>query len=123
MDDDSRSTGSRIVLILEDDATLASLLEMLMADYSVPALVLGSAESGLEWIRANPGQLRLLISDVNLAGEMTGDALAAQVLVEMPETPVILMSGAPPCDDFPACKFLRKPIRLEQLLAVMSDLI
>lgn len=123
VDNESRSTDPRIVLILEDDVALASLLEILVADYSVSALVFSTAESGLEWIKANPGQLRLLISDVNLAGKMTGDAIASLVLAERPETPVILISGNPPREDFPACKFLRKPIHIEQLLAAMSALI
>ncbi|MBD9630005.1 response regulator [Pseudomonas sp. PDM18] len=109
------------VLILDDDSTLARVLGLAMEDYGVPAIVLGNADDGLDWINANPGQLALLLTDVSMPGEIDGVELARQIAERFPDIPIIIMSGGSWSRDFPTYRFLDKPFDLTALMTTVEE--
>ena len=112
---------SSFVLILDDDPTLARVLGLAMDNYGIPAVVLGSADNGLGWINANPGQLALLLTDVLMPGEIDGLDLARKVAERSPDIPIIIMSGGSWGRDFPAYLILDKPFDLTALMTVVRE--
>ncbi|MBD9503767.1 response regulator [Pseudomonas sp. PDM23] len=78
------------VLVLDDDSTLARVLGLAMEDYGIPAIVLGNADDGLDWINTNPGQLALLLTDISMPGEIDGVELARQIAERSPDIPAAL---------------------------------
>ena len=115
------ANSSSFVLILDDDPTLARVLGLAMDNYGIPAVVLGNADNGLDWINANPGQLALLLTDVLMPGEIDGLDLARKVAERSPDIPIIIMSGGSWSRDFPAYLILDKPFDLTALMTVVRD--
>lgn len=115
------ANSSSFVLILDDDPTLARVLGLAMENYGIPAVVLGNADNGLDWINANPGQLALLLTDVLMPGEIDGLDLARKVAVRSPDIPIIIMSGGSWSRDFPAYLILDKPFDLTALMTVVRE--
>lgn len=115
------ANSSSFVLILDDDPTLARVLGLAMENYGIPAVVLGNADNGLDWINANPGQLALLLTDVLMPGEIDGLDLARKVAERSPDIPIIIMSGGSWSRDFPAYLILDKPFDLTALMTVVRE--
>ncbi|OWP51498.1 hypothetical protein CEG18_04300 [Pseudomonas nitroreducens] len=118
------SADDRVVLIVEDEATLAFLIQSVMEEVGISALIFGSAEDALAILRQEEYKFQLVLADVNLAGEMSGIGLSVILACEFPDLPVILMSAAPQIDVPAERLFLRKPIGIDQLInAVKSNML
>ncbi|WP_171039429.1 response regulator [Pseudomonas nitroreducens] len=118
------SADERIILIVEDEATLAFLIQLVMDEVGISALIFGSAEDALAILRQEEYNVQLVLADVNLAGEMSGIGLSVLLACEFPNLPVILMSAAPQIDVPSDRLFLRKPIGIDQLIsAVKSNMV
>lgn len=117
----SPTQSTAFVLIVDDDPTLARVLGLAMENYGIPAIVCGSADIGLDWINANPGQLALLLTDIMMPGEVDGLGLARQVAEHSPDIPIIIMSGGTWSRDFPAYHILDKPFDLAALMTLVRS--
>lgn len=110
------------ILFIEDEEELRCLISDSLADEGHEVAV---AAEGREAIRLLAGgAYDVVISDVSMPGDISGVDLAELVVERYPQTRVILVSGharaqLPPIPV--ATRFLPKPYRLSQLLALLSD--
>ncbi|MDH1011636.1 response regulator [Pseudomonas nicosulfuronedens] len=121
MNIEDRSADDLVVLIVEDDSVLAFLLQIVMDENGISAEVYGTAEDALETVRKYDHLVRLVLTDVDLPGEMNGVALSEVLDVECPEIPVILMSGRPLMEQNSYRMFLQKPIGMEKLIDAIKS--
>lgn len=110
------------ILFIEDEEELRGLIGDSLVDVGHDVAI---AAEGREAIRLlASGVYDVVISDVSMPGEISGVDLAELVEERYPRTRVILVSGharaqLPP---IPATtRFLPKPYRLSQLLALLPD--
>jgi DNA-binding NtrC family response regulator len=105
-----------MTLLVEDDAFQREVLADVLKDEGFEVVECATAEAA-ELIVASTGtELQALITDHNLAGEMSGAALAQYARRKHPGMNIILMSGAR-VEPAPAITtFLQKPFAPERLL-------
>jgi two-component system, response regulator PdtaR len=111
------------VLIAEDQP----LIRMAAADHLVEAgyrvLEANDAEEAMALIEAR-SDVRVLVTDVKMPGEIDGIALAHIVSKRWPEVGIVITSGhaVPEASDLPAgATFLTKPYWPSQLIAAVAD--
>ena len=81
-----------LVLIVEDDADLRTMLVNMLQDLGYDILEAGTGQGGLEQLSTVPN-IGLLLTDVVLPQGMTGRDLANEAERRHPGLPVIYMSG------------------------------
>ncbi len=119
--------GERL-LVVEDDAAIAGLLERALGRAGYTVETASSAEAGLERARARSRAYDLLLTDIVLPG-INGRRLAEIVRDERLADRVIFMSGY--TDDLRLLKgiergdvpLLRKPMRLDEVVSTVSDVL
>ncbi len=113
--------GVRKVLVVDDEADVADLAEMLLSAHGLDAVVAYSGAAALELLATHP-DIDAIISDVMMPG-MNGLELADQVAKRHPAVKIILASGymAPSMVRGQPLKqlFIAKPYRIEQLLRLL----
>ncbi|OQR29273.1 hypothetical protein BWR15_26180 [Pseudomonas sp. T] len=115
------SADDRVILIVEDEATLAFLIQLVMEEVGISALMFGAAEDALEVLRQGKHNVQLILTDVNLAGEMNGVGFSVLLACEFPTLPVILMSAVPQPDAPVDRLFLQKPIAMDALISAVKS--
>lgn len=108
-----------MLLLVEDDVLQRALLADALKDDGFEVIECASAEAAELVVASTGTELQALITDHNLAGEMTGAELAQYSRRSNPKVQVILMSGTlvnpMPRDTL----FLQKPFPPSQLLAAV----
>lgn len=111
----------RKVLVVDDEADVADLAEMLLSAHGIDAMVAYSGAAALEMLAAHP-DIDAVVSDVMMPG-MNGLELAGQIAGRYPKVKVILASGymAPSMfKDQPLTRlFIAKPYRIDQLIKLL----
>jgi CheY-like chemotaxis protein len=120
--DAGEEVGSiRKVLIVDDEADVADLAEVLLSAHGLDAVVAYSGAEALTMLAAHP-DIDAVVSDVMMPG-MTGLELADQVAEHYPKVKIVLASGymAPAMfADRPLKQlFIAKPYRIDQLLKLL----
>lgn len=114
--------GIRKVLVVDDEADVADLAEMLLSAHGMEAMVAYSAAAALDMLAAHP-DIDAVVSDVMMPG-MNGLELAEQIGACYPKVKIILASGymAPTMfKDQPLKQlFIAKPYRIDQLLRLLQ---
>lgn len=114
------------VLLVEDDLSVQHTLSDALHSLGFRVQAYASAERALDWLQSHADQVGAVLSDINLAGELSGVELAFRIDETWPVLPVILSSGLPRehlqahyglDGDMP---LLAKPVRLEQLRQVFG---
>jgi two-component system cell cycle response regulator DivK len=121
----SRSSGSKIVLIVEDNALNLKLFDDLLTHYGYTTIVTSRGEAALELARQNTPDLILLdmqlpdISGMDAARRLKADeetraipVIAVTAFAMSGDREQILASG---CDDY-----LAKPFKVEDLLRIVA---
>ena len=114
------------ILIADDDPTIRALLSRVLEDKGYTVETATDGRDALETITASPPDL--LITDLIMPG-LTGWSVLARARRQAPVLPIIIISGTDPTvrhrePSFPAITvFLRKPIAIEHLLAVVARLL
>lgn len=112
----------RKVLVVDDEADVADLAEMLLSAHGMDAMVAYSGAAALEILAAHP-DIDAVISDVMMPG-MNGLELAERIAGSHPEVKIILASGYMALSMFngEALKqlFIAKPYRIDQLLRLLQ---
>ncbi len=110
------------VLVVEDEAEVLrvtiSTLEML-GYQPVPAI---NGEAALAVLEKNPA-IRLVLSDINMPGAITGFELAREIRARWPELKVLLYSGYVDDDADQSFDILLKPYRADDLAWKLHSLI
>lgn len=110
-----------MTLLVEDDVLQREALSEVLKDDGFDVIECATAEAAELIVAFTGTELQALVTDNNLAGLMTGAALAQYARRRNPNMHVIIMSGTEvkprPVDTV----FLRKPFAPSQLLAAIRD--
>jgi DNA-binding NtrC family response regulator len=88
----SRPYGDRSILIVEDEFILRMDLVAFFSDEGFRVLEASSAEDAIALLATDPG-VRVVLTDINLQGQMTGLELAKIVRHRHPPTTIFIMSS------------------------------
>jgi DNA-binding NtrC family response regulator len=89
------------VLVVEDEQAIQGFVEDALHDAGFGAVFLSSGEEALTILSADKDTFRALLTDVNLAGQLSGWAVAQRVREIKPDMPVIYMTGGS-ADEWPS---------------------
>ena len=120
------NSDQTVILLADDEVLIRNVARKVLQSAGYFVMAANDGEEALNISRQYPGTIHALLSDVNMPN-LDGLELREQILVERPETKVLLMSGQlePPAESIP---FLRKPFgslvlkeRIHQLLDSEDD--
>ena len=80
---------------MEDAVSLRNLVTRVLGSLGYRVLSAGTATEALQVLAKADCRLDLLLTDVVLPGGVHGNELARELLVSMPELPVLYVSGYP----------------------------
>jgi CheY-like chemotaxis protein len=103
----------QVILIAEDEDLIRGLLCDFLREAGFRVLAVASASAAREVI-AKHTAVDLVLTDINMPGDMDGRALANWLSFQRPDIPVILTSGlvrAQPCGE--RRRFIAKPFTLD----------
>jgi len=116
-----------IVLVIEDDDALQTMVEEVLVDGGFEVAIAPSGEEAVTLLRGQKGKYRALVTDISLRGKMEGWELAQQAREIDPDFPVVYMSGASAADwpskGVPNSIMLAKPFAPAQLVTAISNLL
>jgi len=112
--------NTRLSLIVDDEPGIRTFLKTILQRNGFQSLEADNALDARRTIQRLGSQIDLVLSDIEMGGEMDGLDLAHWVKDSFPATLVILMSGG--ASEAPAeFPFLHKPFRMEDILKVVSS--
>lgn len=82
------------ILIVEDEFLVRMTLVEALTDEGFDVLEAGTADEAMDLLHAEDG-IRLLLTDIQLPGRLSGLDLAACVRRDRPSLPIIFMTGRP----------------------------
>lgn len=110
-----------IVLMVDDDALMRSTVRRILRRHRVEVTC---AEDGIQAMRLLHGGLMpgLILLDIDMP-RLNGWQVLEQLKKDprLAPIPVVVVSGAMPVGDFPVARFLAKPFRLSELLALLHE--
>ncbi|RYZ00295.1 MAG: hybrid sensor histidine kinase/response regulator [Comamonadaceae bacterium] len=114
---------ARRVLLVEDNAELATAARELLLEAGCSVELAGSADEALVLLETMAPQPEVVLSDIRMPGEMDGVGLAARLQRTRPDLPVVLMTGYTP--ELEAARALRlqvlaKPVQPAELLRALA---
>ena len=116
-----------IVLIVEDDALVQSIVEDALTEGGFGTAIAQSGEEAVTLLRGKVANYRALVTDINLTGSMSGWEVAKQAREIDPTFPVVYMTGAAANDwashGVPNSILLEKPFAPAQLVTALSQLL
>ena len=80
------------ILVVEDEFLIRLTLVEALGDEGYSVLEAESGDAALPMLRDN-GAIRLLLTDIQLPGSLDGRALAMRLRQDIPDLPVIFMTG------------------------------
>ncbi|MGH7074384.1 MAG: response regulator [Stellaceae bacterium] len=113
-----------VVLVVEDEPVVRATIVAEIADTGWPVLEAGSGERALSILGSEP-RIGVLITDIRLAGRLTGWDVAEAFRKAHPEMPVVYASGksADESRRVRGSVFFKKPFRPSILVDVCRQLI
>lgn len=120
-------TDLLVILLVEDDQTIQSVVEAALADGGFEVNIAPSGEEALTLLQDNKGKYRALVTDINLLGRIDGWEVAKHAREIDPALPVVYMTGAA-ADQWashgvPHSILLTKPFAPAQLVTAVSNLL
>jgi two-component system cell cycle sensor histidine kinase/response regulator CckA len=118
-------SAARSILIVDDEAGIRLVMRRQLAALGHTVLEADDAVEALARIRADPGSVHLVLADVVMP-RMNGTELAAALMVECPDLPVILMSAYTPAGlvrvgvNRSVVPVLMKPFSTDQLVELIE---
>ena len=116
-----------VVLVVEDDQSLQSIIEESLTDGGFEPAIATSGEEAVTLLKSGLTKYRALVTDINLRGRMSGWEVAKRAREIDPEFPVVYMTGTS-ADDYgsqgvPNSILLNKPFAPAQLVTAVSQLL
>lgn len=116
-----------LILVVEDEELLQSFVADALHEGGFEAVIASSGEKAITLLKANRGEYRALVTDINLEGKMDGWEVAQHAREIQPEFPIVYMSGAAAADwtskGVPNSVMLPKPFAPAQLLTALANLL
>ncbi len=111
------------VLLIEDNFLVARVICDMLEELGSQWLLASSIETGVEALTAHP--VGLVLSDIELPGELDGIALVRRLRHSHPDIPALLMTGNPTKAADAEAEFtvLMKPFGLRQLSDAIGTLL
>ena len=105
-----------VALVVEDDPLQREVMADLSKDEGLEVVECSTAEAAELVLVSTGTELKALVTDINLAGKMSGVELAAYAKRRFPHINVVMISGKGPPYVPDATSFLMKPFRPKELL-------
>jgi PAS domain S-box-containing protein len=117
------SRGDETILLVDDEPLVRRALSTLLRDAGFHVLEAGDGREGLEVVKRAPA-VKLILLDRSMPN-MSGDELLAELRVERPNLPVILLTGHPGSDVEAESHFtvITKPPRRAVLLSTIRRML
>jgi CheY-like chemotaxis protein len=116
-----------VVLVVEDDAPVQTIVEEALADGGFEPAIAASGEEAVTLLRGIKGKYRALVTDIQLRGVMDGWEAARRAREIDPEFPIVYMTGGNAADwpshGVPNSILLTKPFAPAQLVTAVSQLL
>jgi CheY-like chemotaxis protein len=116
-----------IILVVEDDQLIQSLVEDTLGDGGFDTAIAASGEEALTLLQGHKDKYRALVTDINLTGTMDGWEVAQHAREIEPDFPVVYVSGAAAADwtskGVPNSIMLAKPFAPAQLVTAVANLL
>ncbi|MDZ7665356.1 MAG: response regulator [Desulfotignum sp.] len=113
------------ILIIDDETKFADMLGRRLSLRGVTCHACYDGQSGLDWIRSNPGAATLILLDLKLP-DIYGTQVLAHIKEIDPALPVFIITGHGTREDETAClamgasKFFLKPVNIDQLTTLLN---
>jgi response regulator RpfG family c-di-GMP phosphodiesterase len=121
---------SHTVLVVEDEKAIRDVIALVLPKINITVLTADSGEKALQIGLSHPSPIDLLVTDVILNGRLNGYELFETLSKHRPAMKVIYISGffdnkwkANLSQLNPTQRYLEKPFRMADLLAVARDLL
>ncbi len=121
-------TGSGRILLVDDESSLATMLQQLLTRLGYDTSVETNSQKALEKFSQTPDRFDLVITDVSMPN-MAGDTLAREIMAIRPGMPIILCTGhsshigAAQAQQIGIAAFLHKPVNKAELGATIRQVI
>jgi CheY-like chemotaxis protein len=116
-----------VVLVVEDDAPVQTIVEEALTDGGFEPAIAASGEEAVTLLRGIKGKYRALVTDIQLRGVMDGWEAARRAREIDPEFPIVYMTGGNaaewPSQGVPNSILLTKPFAPAQLVTAVSQLL
>jgi CheY-like chemotaxis protein len=116
-----------VVLVVEDDAPIQSIVEEALTDGGFEPAIAASGEEAVTLIKGIKGKYCALVTDIQLRGVMDGWEVARQARELDPEFPIVYLTGGNaaewPSRGVPNSILLTKPFAPAQLITAVSQLL
>jgi CheY-like chemotaxis protein len=113
-----------VALVVDDEPLIRTDTSDMVADEGYHVLEARTADEAFAFLNEH-SSLKLLVTDVQMPGEMDGLQLAAEVSARWPEVSIIVASGAVKLEDgsLPAsARFIAKPISSKLVKEALEEL-
>jgi PAS domain S-box-containing protein len=124
----NRPTGCERILLIDDEAPIADLVQMMLERLGYRITVQTSSLDALDDFRADPLKFDLVISDRSMPN-MTGIQLARELISIRPEIPIIICTGFTDEKDEQCARdmgvkgFLIKPVAIGDLAIMVRNVL
>ena len=116
-----------VVLVVEDDAPVQTIVEEALTDGGFEPAIAASGEEAVTLLMGIKGKYRALVTDVQLRGVMDGWEVAKRAREIDPEFPIVYITGGHaaewPSHGVPDSILLTKPFAPAQLITAVSQLL
>lgn len=118
---------STLLLLVEDEDTVRSVLEETLRDGGFDLKIAGNGADALAILESDSEAVRGLITDINLGSGPSGWDVAKRARELIPELPVVYMSGADAekwtSHGVPNSTIITKPFAPAQIVTAISTLL
>lgn len=110
------AASSPRILIVEDEFLIRMTLAEALGDEGFDVIEAESGDDALPILKSDPA-IRLLLTDIQLPGNLNGRALAKHAREHLPTLPIIFMTGQPDPGDMANEQdvFISKPYTLSDI--------
>ena len=116
-----------VVLVVEDDAPVQTIVEEALTDGGFEPAIAASGEEAVTLLMGIKGKYRALVTDIQLRGVMDGWEVAKRAREIDPEFPIVYVTGGNaaewPSHGVPNSILLTKPFAPAQLVTAVSQLL
>jgi DNA-binding NtrC family response regulator len=114
------------ILIIDDEIKFADMLGRRLSLRGITCHACYDGQSGLDWIKANPGAVTLILLDLKLP-DIYGTQVLADIKKIDPAVPVFIITGHGTREDETHClalgasEFIHKPVDIGKLTTLLTQ--